>query len=102
MFAQVRELLTNYGKIDVIWFDGQWERTPQQWKSEELAEMIRSLQPDILINDRLPGSGGYQTPEQSANSGEGVTPSLTVTNAAMAWPLISSCLPTTADSATEV
>ena len=64
MFAQVRELLTNYGKIDVIWFDGQWERLPQQWKSDELAEMIRSLQPEILINDRLPGAGDFQTPEQ--------------------------------------
>ena len=31
MFAQVRELLTNYGQIDVIWFDGRWERTPEQW-----------------------------------------------------------------------
>ena len=64
MFAQVRELLTNYGQIDVIWFDGQWERLPQQWKSDELAEMIRSLQPNILINDRLPGAGDFQTPEQ--------------------------------------
>ncbi len=64
MFAQVRELLTGYGKIDVMWFDGGWERTPEQWRAPELAEMIRSLQPDILINDRLPGQGDYETPEQ--------------------------------------
>ena len=64
MFAQVRELLTNYGKIDVIWFDGGWERTPEQWKAKELEAMIRELQPDILINDRLPGAGDYLTPEQ--------------------------------------
>ncbi len=64
MFAQVRELLTNYGKVDVIWFDGHWERTPEQWKAKELEEMISSLQPDILINDRLPNAGDYRTPEQ--------------------------------------
>jgi alpha-L-fucosidase len=64
MFAQVRELLTGYGKIDVIWFDGYWERTTEQWQSKELAAMIRSLQPGILINDRLPREGDFDTPEQ--------------------------------------
>lgn len=64
MFAQVRELLTDYGQIDVIWFDGAWERTVQQWRAPQLAAMIRELQPDILINDRLPGCGDYDTPEQ--------------------------------------
>jgi len=64
MFAQVRELLTDYGKIDVIWFDGQWERSAERWRAQELAAMIRELQPGILINDRLPGAGGYATPEQ--------------------------------------
>ena len=63
MFGQVRELLTNYGRIDLIWFDGQWERTPEQWRANELAAMIRELQPEIVINDRLPG-GDYDTPEQ--------------------------------------
>lgn len=65
MFGQVRELLTNYGQIDIIWFDGAWERTPEQWHAQELHDMIRSLQPDILINDRLPGFGDFDTPEQS-------------------------------------
>ncbi|MBX3001510.1 MAG: alpha-L-fucosidase [Caldilineaceae bacterium] len=51
--AQVRELLTNYGKIDVIWFDGAWPQTAADWKSAELVEMMRSLQPEILINNRL-------------------------------------------------
>lgn len=64
LFGHVRELLTNYGRIDVIWFDGQWERTADEWKAAELAAMIRELQPDILINDRLPG-GDYKTPEQA-------------------------------------
>ena len=42
MFGQVREILTNYGKIDEIWFDGQWEHKPTDWKTQDLAAMIRS------------------------------------------------------------
>ena len=64
LFAQLRELLTNYGEIDVLWFDGGWERTPEQWRSSELHQMIRQLQPNCLINDRLPGFGDFDTPEQ--------------------------------------
>ena len=64
MFEQIRELLTNYGQIDIIWFDGSWERVSEQWRAEELAQTIRQLQPDILINDRLPGQGDFTTPEQ--------------------------------------
>jgi alpha-L-fucosidase len=64
LFGQVRELLTNYGRIDLLWFDGQWERTPDQWRAAELGAMARKLQPYIVINDRLPGAGDYDTPEQ--------------------------------------
>jgi alpha-L-fucosidase len=63
MFAQVEELLTGYGRIDVLWFDGQWERTAAEWRSADLAALARRLQPDILINDRLPGAGDFETPE---------------------------------------
>jgi alpha-L-fucosidase len=64
MFGQVRELMTNYGEISVLWFDGQWERRRREWKADELAAMVRELQPGIVINDRLPGQGDYATPEQ--------------------------------------
>jgi alpha-L-fucosidase len=64
MHGQVRELLTDYGAIDLLWFDGGWERTPDEWRAKELHELIRSLQPEILINDRLPGFGDFDTPEQ--------------------------------------
>jgi alpha-L-fucosidase len=65
LFGQVRELLTNYGRIDVLWFDGQWERIPaERWKPDQLRALIKSLQPEILINDRLPECGDFDTPEQ--------------------------------------
>lgn len=51
--AQVRELLTQYGPIDMIWFDGAWPHSAATWKGAELVAMIRALQPHILINNRL-------------------------------------------------
>ncbi len=68
MFMQIRELLTNYGRIDLLWFDGGWERTPEEWKTSEIEKMVRELQPGIVINDRLPGCGDYDTPEQAVPS----------------------------------
>jgi len=53
VFEQVRELLTQYGPIDVLWFDGLWPRSAAEFGSRELLQMIRSLQPTILVNDRL-------------------------------------------------
>ena len=64
LFGQVRELLTDYGEIAVLWFDGGWERTCDEWRAAELEALIRELQPDILLNERLPSVGDYTTPEQ--------------------------------------
>lgn len=69
MHSQLAELLTNYGKIDLIWFDGDWERTSEQWRVGEIDALVRSLQPDILVNDRLPDCGDYATPEQIVPGG---------------------------------
>ena len=63
-FGQIEELLTNYGTIDVLWFDGAWERSPDEWRAAELLARIRELQPSILVNDRLPGATDFLTPEQ--------------------------------------
>lgn len=62
--GQLRELLTGYGTIDLLWFDGGWERPADAWRPHELVAMIRSLQPEIVLNDRLHGVGDYATPEQ--------------------------------------
>jgi alpha-L-fucosidase len=67
--AQVRELLTQYGEIDVIWFDGAWPHSAEEWRSRELIAMIRSLQPKILINNRL---GRVTGGDEGAEPGEGV------------------------------
>lgn len=54
-FEQVRELLTAYGKIDVLWFDGIWPHRGlgDDFDSQAMMRMIRELQPDIMVNDRL-------------------------------------------------
>ncbi|MBC7254548.1 MAG: alpha-L-fucosidase [Chloroflexi bacterium] len=62
--AQVRELCTNYGKIDILWYDGGWPYTAEDWRSAELNAMVRSLQPDILINNRSQLPEDFDTPEQ--------------------------------------
>ena len=53
MHAQVRELCSNYGHIDGIWFDGEWDYPAATWRAAELVESIRALQPNAAINDRL-------------------------------------------------
>ena len=68
LFGQVEELLTRYGPIDLLWFDGQWERSRDEWRAAELAAHVRALQPGVVINDRLPGEGDFDTPEQALPS----------------------------------
>jgi alpha-L-fucosidase len=66
--GQVEELLTEYGKIDVLWFDGPWPHSAAQWRSEELTQKIRRLQPDILINNRLDAAAQVGNCEQAGAS----------------------------------
>jgi alpha-L-fucosidase len=53
MKSQLKELLTNYGEIGVLWFDGEWEDTWTHEQGIELYDYIRSLQPNIIINNRV-------------------------------------------------
>jgi alpha-L-fucosidase len=64
VFGQIEELMTGYGTIDELWFDGAWERTAEEWRAADLNARIRELQPSIVVNDRLPGAGDFDTPEQ--------------------------------------
>ncbi|HEY3415262.1 MAG TPA: alpha-L-fucosidase [Armatimonadota bacterium] len=62
--GQIRELLTNYGKIDTMWYDGWWPFDAKGWKAEEMNAMARALQPHILFNNRNALPGDFATPEQ--------------------------------------
>ena len=52
VLKQIEELLTRYGKIDLLWFDGMWFRGVNDMHTEQVYAWIRSLQPGIVINDR--------------------------------------------------
>lgn len=68
LHGQVRELLTNYGRIDIIWFDFSYDNlTGETWKATELVNMARSLQPHIIIDNRLDASGDNGGSIKSAN-----------------------------------
>jgi alpha-L-fucosidase len=58
---QIRELLTNYGDVSVLWWD-----TPAGMNEQRINELQRmiNLQPGIITNDRLGGDGDFTTPEQ--------------------------------------
>jgi alpha-L-fucosidase len=62
---QIRELLSGYGDIGVLWYDGFWPYSGGDWGADELAAMARALQPGILLNDRSGAPGDFTTPEQS-------------------------------------
>jgi len=70
MRNQVKELLTNYGKIDIIWYDfsypGEDGKGRADWESEKLYDLICKLQPEIMVDNRLDleGVGDFVTPEQ--------------------------------------
>ena len=54
---RLRNCLTDFGHIDILWFDfsypGEDGKGHEDWESEKLMETIRSLQPHVLVNNRL-------------------------------------------------
>lgn len=78
MREQVRELLTNYGPIGIVWFDGGGAlRVPNRAeliKGDELVRMINAVQPGTLINNRAGVMADYGTPEQRIPGGRTVEP----------------------------
>lgn len=62
LHGQVRELLSNYGRIDGFWFDLGGK--PEDWDSVKLFRMMRTLQPWLVINNRCGLPGDFDTPEQ--------------------------------------
>jgi alpha-L-fucosidase len=66
--GQIRELLTNYGKIDVLWYDVSWPLTPDGWESQKMNDMVFQLQPEIIVNNRNGLEGDFATPEQTVRA----------------------------------
>jgi alpha-L-fucosidase len=78
MKAELKELLTRYGPIGILWFDGEWESPWTHDRGVDLYNYVRSLQPNIIINNRVGKAragmagidkgpervGDYGTPEQ--------------------------------------
>lgn len=60
----IRELMTNYGKVDVLWYDVSWPLDAAGWESEKMNAMVFNLQPDIIVNNRNRLPGDFSTPEQ--------------------------------------
>jgi alpha-L-fucosidase len=90
MYAQIRQLLTNYGKIDGIWFDclnTKWKH----WDTPRLIRMIRELQPNILINSRwgwgmpIGKNGDFKNPEQEIGKFDISTPWETCFTMGQGW-----------------
>jgi alpha-L-fucosidase len=60
----IRELMTNYGKIDILWYDVSSPLSPEGWESERMNKMVFELQPEIIVNNRNGLEGDFSTPEQ--------------------------------------
>lgn len=74
LHAQTEELLTRFGPIDLMWFDFTYPdhgKRSEDWRAAELVEMVRKLQPGVLVNDRsgLAEDWDFQTPEQTTPLG---------------------------------
>lgn len=68
---QIAEIMSNYGKIDIMWYDGWWPFHSEGWQGEKMNDMVRKLQPEIIINCRNGAKGDFDTPEQHITASDG-------------------------------
>lgn len=61
--GQLKELCERY-RPDLLWFDGDWERSAEQWRFAELRDQLQEWCPGVVVNSRMGGFGDYDTPEQ--------------------------------------
>ena len=69
--GQIRELMSNYGKIDILWYDMAVPLDAKGWESEKMNKMVLELQPEIIVNNRNLLAGDFSTPEQSTQATKG-------------------------------
>ncbi|MGN6204753.1 alpha-L-fucosidase [Humibacter sp.] len=61
LHGQVRELCTRYGQLDILWFDFSYDDlTAEKWRATELVDMVRELQPNVIVDNRLEASGAQK------------------------------------------
>jgi alpha-L-fucosidase len=86
---QLKELLTGYGKIGVLWFDGEWIKEWTEEQGKDLYNYVRNLQPNIIINNRVgKGRQGMQgMNKDSTAAGDFGTPEQEIlsTSSSLAW-----------------
>lgn len=61
-FCQIREISKRY-RPDLVWFDGDWEHTANEWKAADIKKLLLEDNPAVVVNSRLSGYGDYGTPE---------------------------------------
>lgn len=80
MHGQLRELLTRYGRVDVLWFDGEWEPTWTHALGARTDDLVRALQPQVIVNNRVDvgraGMAGFSASEHAR--GDFGTPEQTI------------------------
>jgi alpha-L-fucosidase len=62
--GQVREICTQYGKLDILWYDVAWPLDAPGWESDKMNRMVREILPDVIINNRAKVPEDFDTPEQ--------------------------------------
>jgi len=89
MMAQLHELVTNYGPLGVLWFDGEWEKPWTHDSGVALYNYLRTLQPNLLINNRVDkGRKGMHggTKNRDVYRGDFDTPEQRVGTFQTKWP----------------
>lgn len=76
---QVKEIVTKYGQLDILWFDFSYEEmSGETWRAEELMQLVRQYQPNVIVDNRLEGSGegfgSIVTEQITSYSGDFVSP----------------------------
>ena len=68
--GQLRELCTNYGKMDILWYDAACSLSLEGYEVRKMNRMVRKLQPDIVINNRSLLPEDFDTPEGAIEPGD--------------------------------
>ncbi|GAB2026960.1 alpha-L-fucosidase [Lactovum odontotermitis] len=84
MHGQIRELLTNYGKIDIMWYDFSYNNSEKEatfksmkgevWGASEIVQMMHELQPGLIYNNRIGSNGGMLVADPESYAGDFTSP----------------------------